>query len=230
MAGTGDRGQHMLRRPFLVLLALPLAGCVTTSMQGYADSAPPSRPVTQIAAMVAAPVGLRADIQRSLAEAAAKHGVAAIDALSILPPTRTYSDAEIRAQLKAKGVDSVLLLTVGDSGVQREYAGTIFEGQSFGTYNGQGTVSTFGNTSNVALSGTYSGSSFGTATPVHRYSRTTQFTAKLLDAQTGRTLWVGGGQVNAGGLLFVGNGTSAASSTSAIFDDLAAKGLIASTS
>jgi integrase len=35
---------------------------------------------------------------------------------------------------------------------------------------------------------------------------------------------------NAGGLLFVGNGTSAASSASAIFDDLVAKGLIAHTS
>jgi hypothetical protein len=185
--------------------------------------------MTRIAAMVAAPVALRSDIQRSLNEAAAKHGVAAIDALSMLPPTRTYSDAEIRAQLKARNVDGVLLLTVGDSGVQREYAGTIFQGQSFGTYNGQGTVSSFGGMSNVALSGTYSGSSFGTATPIHRYSRTTQFTAKLLDAETGRTLWVGGGQVDAGGLLFVGNGTSAASSTSAIFDDLAAKGLIAHT-
>lgn len=212
---------------FLVLLVLPLAGCVTTSMQGYADSAPPKHPVTRIAAMVAAPVGLRADIQRSLTEAANNHGVVATDALTILPPTRSYSDAEVRAQLKAKAIDGVLLLNVGDSGIQREYAGTIFQGQSFGTYNAEGTVSRFGNTSNVALSSTYSGSSFGTATPVHRYRRTTQFTAKLLDAETGRTLWVGGGQVSAGGLLFVGNGTSAASSTSAIFDDLATKGLIA---
>jgi hypothetical protein len=220
----------LIKQLFLALPALALAGCVTTSMQGYADNAPPNHPVTRIAAMVAAPPGLRSDIQRSLTEAATNHGVAAIDALSILPPTRTYSDAEVRAQLKARGMDAVLLLTVGDSGIQREYAGTIFQGQSFGTYSGQGTVNTFGNTSNVALSGTYSGSSFGTATPVHRYSRTTQFTAKLLDAETGRTLWVGGGQVNAGGLLFVGNGTSAASSTSAIFDDLAAKGLIAHTS
>jgi hypothetical protein len=199
-------------------------------MQGYADSTPPTHSVTRIAAMVAAPVGLQADIQRSLSEAAVKHGVAAIDALSILPPTRTYSDAEVRAQLKARRIDGVLLLTVGDSGVQREYAGTIFQGQSFGSYSGQGTANTFGNTSNIAWSGTYSGSSFGTATPIHRYSRTTQFTAKLLDAETWRTLWVGGGQVNAGGLLFVGNGTSAASSTSAIFDDLTAKGLIARTS
>ncbi len=220
----------LIKQVFLTLLALTLAGCVTTSMQGYADNTPPTHPVTRIAAMVAAPPGLRSDIQRSLADAASNHGVAAIDAFSILPPTRTYSDAEVRAQLKARGMDGVLLLTVGDSGIQREYAGTIFQGQSFGAYNGQGTVNSFGNTSNIALSGTYSGSSFGTATPVHRYSRTTQFTAKLIDAETGRTLWVGGGQVNAGGLLFVGNGTSAASSTSAIFDDLLAKGLIAHTS
>jgi hypothetical protein len=172
----------------IVLAAILCSGCVTTTMQGYADNAPPSHPVSHLAALVAAPMGLQQDIQRSLTEAAAKHGVMLADALVIFPPTRTYSDAEIRGQLAARGLDGVLLISVGDTGVNREYAGTIFQGQSFGTYNGMGTVNTFGNTANVSLNGTYSGSSYGVATPVYRYRRTTQFTARLLEASSGRTL------------------------------------------
>jgi hypothetical protein len=62
--------------------------------------------------------------------------------------------------------------------------------------------------------------------PRFRYSRETKFDAKLLEPASGRTLWVGSGQVSAGGALFVGNGTSATSAAAAIFDDMHAKGLI----
>jgi hypothetical protein len=58
------------------------------------------------------------------------------------------------------------------------------------------------------------------------YRRQTHFTARLVEASSGRNLWVGKGQVNAGGLLFVGDGASAFSSASAIFDDLQNKGVI----
>jgi hypothetical protein len=39
------------------------------------------------------------------------------DALTILPPTRRYTDAEVRKALAERGVDGVLLTTVADSGV-----------------------------------------------------------------------------------------------------------------
>jgi len=41
---------------------------------------------------------------------------------------------------------------------------------------------------------------------------------------------VGSGEVSAGGLLFVGNGSSASKSVSAIFDDLRSKKIIGGTS
>jgi len=52
------------------------------------------------------------------------------------------------------------------------------------------------------------------------------FKARLVDPATSRNLWVGSGEVSAGGRLFVGNGSSASSSPSAIFDDLRAKKII----
>ena len=208
-----------------VLAAASLSGCITTSMQGYADRQLPARPVSHIVAYVAGPPALVSSIQRSVAEEAHKRGVTADDALNLLPPTRTYSSAEVQKVLAANGTDGVLIINVGDTGVQQQYAGTIFSGQYQGSSDATGTVNTFGNVSTISMSGTSSGTMTATATPIYRYRRQTNFNARLLEASTGRTLWVGNGQVNAGGLLFVGDGASSSSSVAAIFDDLQAKGI-----
>ena len=82
---------------------------------------------------------------------------------------------------------------------------------------------------NVSLNGVANTTSSGTATPTYHYSRQTAFQAKLVEASSGRTLWVGNGQVQAGGLLFIGNGANAYSTATSIFNDLQTKGLIAPT-
>jgi hypothetical protein len=209
-----------------VLASVSLSGCITTSMQGYADRQLPARPVSRIVAYVAGPNALVSSIQRSVAEEARKRGIAADDALNLFPPTRTYSNAEVQQGLTANGIDGVLVINVGDTGVQQQYAGTILSGQYQGSSNASGTVNTFGNNSTVSMSGTSSGTMTATATPIYRYRRQTNFNARLLEASTGRNLWVGNGQVSAGGLLFVGDGASSSSSVAAIFDDLQAKGII----
>jgi hypothetical protein len=177
-------------------------------------------------AYVAAPTPLAASIQQSIAEQAQKRGILAEDAFNLLPPTRTYTDAEIRQILAQRNVDSVLVIQVGDSGATKEYAGTIMTGQYTGTSSATGTINTFGNMSTLSASGMSSGTMTATATPTYRYSRRTAFTARLIEPATARNLWVGNGQVDAGGLLFVGNGMNASSSVSAIFEDLQKKGVI----
>jgi len=66
----------------LGILSLPwcLTGCLTTSMQGYADRQLPAKPVSHIIAYVAAPGPLAASIQTNIQEEAHKHQVAAEDA------------------------------------------------------------------------------------------------------------------------------------------------------
>ena len=93
-------------------------------------------------------------------------------------------------------------MTAGDSGVQQQYAGTIF-------------------------SANYSpGAMTATAVPVHTYHRTISFQARLSDPKSGRNLWVGDGQTKAGGALFMGDATSASDAASAIIGQLREKGLI----
>jgi hypothetical protein len=214
----------------LCSMAVLLSGCITTAMQGYADRDLPARPIQRIAAFVVAPAALASSFQTSIAEEAAKRGVSADDANVLLPPTRTYNDAEIRRVLAESGVDAVLIINVGDSGVIKEYAGTFFQGEYSGSTDTSGTISRNGNISNIALTGSSSGTMTGTSTPMHRYSRQTMFKARLVDPGTARNLWVGSGEVNAGGRFFVGNGSSASSSVSAIFDDLRSKKILGGTS
>ncbi|MGO4871298.1 MAG: hypothetical protein ACLPGW_11915 [Roseiarcus sp.] len=202
------------------VVSLSLGGCVTTSMQGYADRDLPSHPVSHVAVLIIAPPPLSESFQTNLAIEASKRGVTIEDASAIFPPTRQYSDAEIKQDLKARGVDGLLVINVGDSGVVREYAGTMFSGN----YSGTATVNTFGSMSNVS----YGGTSFGVATPIIRQSRQTSFNARLVEPSSGRNLWVGSGQVSAGGALFVGNGTSASNAAAAIFNDLQSKAIIPS--
>ena len=199
-------------------------------MQGYADRDLPTRPIQRAAAYVVAPTALANSFQSSIAEEAAKRGISAEDAYALLPPTRTYTDAEIRKVLAEGGVDAVLITNVGDTGVVKEYAGTFFQGEYSGSTDVAGTVTRNGNVSNVSLTGNSSGTMTGTSTPIHRYSRHTPFKARLVDPTTARNLWVGSGEVSAGGLLFVGNSSSASKSVSAIFDDLRSKKIIGGTS
>jgi hypothetical protein len=215
-----------LRAIALVGFAYGLAGCVTTSMQGYADREAPVKPIRQIATFVSAPGNLGVQIQTSAAEEARKRGVVSQDALGIFPPTRTYTNAEIQSGLAQNHIDALLIINVGDTGVTRQYAGTVIQSTTSGGFSGTGTTTQFGNIANTNFSGTMNSSTFGTATPVYRYQRQTNFNARLVDAVTGRNLWVGSGQTQAGGSLFVGDGTSASSSISALFNDLQTKGII----
>jgi hypothetical protein len=68
--------------------ALALGGCVTTSMQGYADRQAPDHPIRHIVALVNAPLPLATSFQASLASEAAKRSIAIDDARAVFPPTR----------------------------------------------------------------------------------------------------------------------------------------------
>ena len=197
--------------------AIALAGCVTTSMQGYADLQPPPHPIQHIAA-IAPPALIPA-----LANEASKRSVVLEDANVILPPTRQYNETEIRQAMAAHGIDGVLVVNVtGDTGVQQRYAGTIANTSYSGTSSGNAMV--MGNM--IYGSGMSSGTATTTATPVYHYSRAIGFEARLSDPQTSRKYWVGSGQTQSGRSLFVGDAVNAANAASTIFNDLQSKGLI----
>jgi hypothetical protein len=214
----------MTTRHFLIAVfaASIISGCVSTAMQGYADRDLPTQPVTHIAALVVGPTPLVQSMQSNILTEAAKRGIAVDDALTLFPPTRQYTDSEIKRDLASDGVNGLLIINVGDSGIQQQYADTVFSSSS----SGMVALSSTG----PLTTGSYSGTTFGSAHPVFRYSRQTDFTARLVDPQSGRNLWVGNGEVDASGRglvgsLFVGNGVAASNSIAAVFNDIQSKGL-----
>jgi len=230
---SGKQSAASILGAFLLAAALGLTECTSTTIQGYADRNLPSKEVQHLAAYVAAPAPLASSMQASIAEEARRRGILVEDALNILPPTRADTDADVRRILAERGVDGVLLMNVADSGVISQYAGTIFNSYYSGTASLNGTATNLGGgMSAVSLSGTSTGSGFGTATPIHQFSRKTDFTARLIEPASGRNLWVGNGEVSTEGgrgligRLTVTDSASASHAISAIFDDLQKKGLI----
>jgi hypothetical protein len=209
-----------------VVAAISLSGCITTSMQGYADRELPAKPVSRIVAYVAGPNPLVSSIQTSVTEEAKKRGLVAEDALLCFLPrahTRTQKSGRDSRVMELTECSSSMweIRASCSSTPARSYQGSTPDHQP-----PPGTINNFGNFSTVSLNGTSSGTMTATATPVYRYRRQTTFTARLIEPTTARNLWVGNGQVSAGGLLFVGDGANASSSVAAILDDLQQKGLI----
>jgi hypothetical protein len=197
--------------------AIVLSACVTTSIQGYADLQPPPHPIQHIAA-IAPPAVIPA-----LVREASKRSVVLEDVNVILPPTRQYNETEIRRAMAAHGIDGVLVVNVtGDTGVQEQYAGTIANTTYSSTSSDNAMV--IGNM--VYGTGMSSGVATTTTTPTYRYNREIAFQARLSDPQTSRKFWVGSGQAQSGGALFVGAGPIASDLASTIFKDLQTKGLI----
>jgi hypothetical protein len=190
-----------IRAACLALATIALSACAATATR---DGELVSRPVSRLVAYVAGPGRLASNIQSSINIEARRRGLLADNALNLLPPTRPYTDADIRQALAARGIDGVLIINVGDSGVPRQYAGTIFQGRY--------------PVSSVTMAA---------VTSVNGYPHPTTFTARLLEPATARNLWDGIGDVDTSGLFSADDGTGAASAVAAIFDELQQKGIIA---
>ena len=192
-----------IRAACLALAATTLSGCLT-SESGVADRMLPPRQLNRIVAYVAGPAAVAANLQTTISGEARRRGLVADNALALFPPTRSYTDADIRQALAARGVDGVLIINVGEASVPRQYAGTILQGQS-----------------------TVPSASAAAASSVNGYPRATTFTARLIEPATARNLWDGFGHVETSGVFTADDGSGAASAVAAIFEELQQKGIVA---
>ena len=181
-----------------------LAACGPALVQSEAGPQFPPRPVGRIGAYVTGPDSLVASFQANIAVEAARHGLAAENLTLLFPPTRAYADAEIRRGLAERSIDSVMIIKIGDARGQRQYAGTFLQEASAGS----------------------SGPTAAAVASVNGYPSPTTFSARLIDAATGRKLWEGDGQIASGAFSLFANGTTVADSVAALFGDLQEKSLI----
>jgi hypothetical protein len=186
----------------LAAIAVALTGCLTSSAPNAGRMAA-IRPVSHFVAYVAAPPALAPRIRSSIAAEAGRRGLVADDALALFPPSRSYVDADIRQVLAARAVDGVLIVNVGETGVPRQFAKTMFRGPP---------VAPAAAASVAAINGDPS---------------STSFTAELIEPAGARSLWNGSGIVDAGGMFSEDDGSGAALTIGALFDELQRKGFLA---
>jgi hypothetical protein len=191
-----------IRAACLGFAAITLSGCLTAET-GDADRMLPPRQLNRLVAYVAGPASVASNLQMNISGEARRRGLVADNALALFPPTRSYTDADIRQALATRGIDGVLIINVGETSVPRQYAGTILQGRSTAS-------------SATALA----------VASVNGYPRATTFTARLIEPATSRNLWDGFGHVETGGMFTDDDGSGAASAVAVIFDELQGKGIV----
>jgi len=191
-----------IRAACLALAAITLSGCLTAET-GDADRMLPPRQLNRLVAYVAGPASVASNLQMNISGEARRRGLVADNALALFPPTRSYTDADIRQALATRGIDGVLIINVGETSVPRQYAGTILRGRS-----------------------AVPSASAAAASSVNGYPRATTFTARLIEPATSRNLWDGFGHVETGGIFTADDGSGAESAVAVIFDELQQKGIV----
>ena len=102
----------LVRATWSALAAMTLSVCALALVQGESSLAAPVRPVSRLVAYVTGPESLVSSFQANIAVEAARHGLAAENALVLFPPTHAYANLEIRQALAAQSIDSVLIINL----------------------------------------------------------------------------------------------------------------------
>jgi hypothetical protein len=184
---------------------MALSGCGSALLQSETSPQLSPRPVKAIGAYVAGPNSLAGSFQANIAIQGTRHGLTTDNISALFPPTRAYTDAEIRQGLAARSIDSVMIIRIGDAPGQRQYAGTILQERSVGS----------------------GGPTAAAIAAVNGNPNPSTFSARLVDVASGRKLWDGGeGQIASGAYSLFANGATVEDAVAALFDDLQDKGMI----
>lgn len=215
----------MSRQIVVLLPVLVLCGCVTTEIRDYSDTEHAAQR-TRSTAVIAetSDVGLAEAIEQGLQTDLAQHGVRTVRMQTLLPPTRAYTDKEVKNKLSRQGIDTVLAVHVLDSSESSQIIGLYSSGNAH--VNTYGTAYGIGN---MAYGNAYSNISMNTTTtPIRKFKRHTVAQTQLTDVASGQVVWRGQLETNAGGALFMSDSATASDLALRIVNALAQKGHIAS--
>ena len=127
----------MLKRILLVVaMSLFLGACASTEMTSIRD--PSASTLSYQRILVVAPFSdleSRMEAENAFVAQLRNRGVHGVPSISVLLPTRTYSDEELGSILKDTGVDGVLLVTLTAAYTQQSYV------PGFSTTTGTATLS-----------------------------------------------------------------------------------------
>ena len=159
---------------------------------------------------------MRMEIEDRLTKEFEKKGVEAIPNRKLFPPTREFSTEDRMKVLEAENVDSVLVVTIGESASQVMAIATQTRGTAQintkptygGGYNSTGTMNS-------------------TSQNIYAAKSKAEFSAVLFDTANNRTAWYADVQVKAQGTLFVSEKGDAKGLVGAVIEGLEDDGHLA---
>lgn len=140
---------------------------------------------------------MRLEINKQIEKYFSKKGVKITDYRSLFPPTRQWSNDDLIKRIKVENIQSILVITPGASSKQVIPMFT----NTFSNTNIQGNAN-LSNPNNVRFNGNARTNSTSYNTNLHKSK--SEFSAVLLDANSGKTAWFADIIIKAGGSLFVG--------------------------
>jgi hypothetical protein len=207
---------------FLFSSLLVTSGCVTTQVKGYTDSKYRGAIIGSVAVLAnSQDVGLSEAIESGLESSLKQYGVRTVRSQTILPPTRAYTEQEIRDSLTGNGIAALLIVNIAGSETSSETIGY----NTFGT----ATATTYGSAYATGYnSAYYSGSTGITGSSqtyaVKRFDRNTIASSTLYDVQTGDVMWTSNSETKAGGALYMSDDTTGGDLAESIVKSLAESG------
>ena len=156
---------------------------------------------------------MRSEIEERLVKAFGKKSVEVIPQRKIFPPTREYTDEDKTKAFEANGIDSALVVTIGESASSVMAVATQSRGtdQITATPNGSGGFNATGTTNTTSQN-------------IYKAKSKAEFSAVLFDVGQNRTAWYADVQVKASGTLFVSEKGDAKGLVGAVVEGLETDG------
>lgn len=156
-------------------------GCASTSMTSFTDPAYRATNFSRVLVVVnLSDLQWRQRIESRMVEEFRDKGIFALEGMNLFPPTRDLTDEQKVDLLLQNGIDSYLVIGVGETGTQQVYIP-----QTGSSTKKEGNVSVYGNTA------TYREKSTTTTYGGYTVSKPwANFDAKLFDVSNGQNAWV----------------------------------------
>jgi len=208
----------------MFIIILIAAGCIKTQVRSYTDTKYTSYQIESVAILtISKDIGLSSAIEDSLSKMFTEANVVSVKSRDILPPTRGYSEEEIRNAFLSRGITSLIVVYVGGSSQTSQVIGQQTFGRAYTTASGS--AYSLGNNAygNATATTTSSESSF----PIVGHKRDTIADTKLYDIASGNVIWTAQSETEAGGSLFMSDTTTGNNLANKIGESLKSKGHLA---
>jgi len=203
----------------IVAISSMAAGCASSKVTAFRDPAYANAQFSKLLVFgrgmdIEAATAVERELCKKLAPTPCTAGI------TVLPPTRPYTNDEVIARIAQSGADAVLVLSLLADNADSRYIGTYTNSETTGSSASSGSVNLYGNTAYWSGATTASSSTTSVSTPMYSYSREVRGALTLFESASGNVAWSGQIRTSGQGMFTVTDDEFIRSMTSRIAKDI----------